>query len=377
MGLACYHVVSGSLEDLSPLMVQEQEIENAFFSCKFDPHGAIVSLFDKRANRELIPEGERANVWQLFQDGPEREAAWNVHDTFEKRQYRFTEPAEIAVLEAGPVRATVRFERTYRDTRIRLDVMLYRSTPRIDFVADVDWQERQTMLKVAFPVNVRSPYATYEVQFGAVQRPTHHNTSWEQQKFEVAAHRWADLSEAGYGVSLMNDSRYGYDVKGDTLRLTLLRGTEYPDPEADRGRHVFSYSLLPHIGDWVQGGTVRRARELNEPMIAVPAQEEADTPVRASKASKACSYIQVDGQGVVVETFKPAEDGEGWILRLYESHGGRDTVHVHFSRPPSRVVACNLVEEPQKEIVVATDGSFRFPIQPFEIKSFRVRFSTV
>ncbi|MBN1581038.1 MAG: alpha-mannosidase [Anaerolineae bacterium] len=376
MGLACFHVEKGRLEDLPLLIVQEQEIENAFFNVKFDADGAIVSLLDKRCNRELIPEGERANVWQLFQDGPEREAAWNVHDTFEKRQYWFTEPVEIAVLEAGPVRAKLRFERTYRDTRIRLDVMLYRGTPRIDFVADVDWQERQTMLKVAFPVAVRAPFATYEIQFGAVQRPTHRNTSWEQQKFEVAAHRWADLSEAGYGVSLMNDSRYGYDVQGDVLRLTLLRGTEYPDPDADRGRHVFAYSLLPHAGDWTQGETVRRARELNEPMVAVATQQESADAARGLKSPKARSYINVQGRGVIVETFKPAEDGDGWILRLYESHGGRDAVHIHFDRPLARVLACNLVEEPQEEMVVGVDGGFRFSIQPFEIKSFRVRFVT-
>jgi alpha-mannosidase len=240
-------------------------------------------------------------------------------------------------------------------------------------VADVDWQERQTMLKVAFPVAVRAPYASYEIQFGTVQRPTHRNTTWEQQKFEVAAHRWADLSEAGYGVSLINDSRYGYDVKDDVLRLTLLRGAEYPDPEADRGRHTFTYSLFPHAGGWTQGETVRRARELNEPMVAVPIQDQSASPDRPAKPSAARSYLEVEGQGVVVETFKPAEDGDGWILRLYESHGGRDAVHVRFDRALARVVACNLVEEPQEEMVVF-DRGFRFALHPFEIKSFRIRF---
>ena len=364
MGLERYRVELGEA-DLSPLVASEQGLENEFFRVELDEAGAIVRLLDKRYNREVIAEGQRANVWQLFQDGPEREAAWNIHDTFDRRQYEFAEPAKITVTERGPVRAIVHVERAYRDTRIGYDIVLYRRTPRVDFVADVDWQERQTLLKVAFPVAVRSSYASYEIQFGATQRPTHRNTSWDQQKFEVAAHRWADLSEAGYGVSLLNDSRYGYDVRDNVLRLTLLRGTEYPDPEADRGRHEFTYSLLPHAGDWSEGETVRRARELNEPMLALSLEGEANSQPTAH------SYLQVEGRGVVVETLKPAEDGHGWILRLYESHGGRNRVRVRFDRPPDRVVACNLIEEPKGEVPVVVD-EFSFPIEPFEIVTFRV-----
>ena len=221
------------------------------------------------------------------------------------------------------------------------------------------------MLKVAFPVTVRSPHATYEIQFGAIQRPTHRNTSWDQQKFEVPAQRWADLSEAGYGVSLLNDSRYGYDVRGNVLRLTLLRGPEYPDPEADRGRHQFTYSLFPHSGDWTQGETVRRAREVNAPMLAVA--------VAAGTQAGEHSYLQVEGPGVVVETLKPAEDGDGWILRLYEAHGGRGTVELGSDRPLARVIACNMVEEAQGEVPVV-DGRASAAIGPFEVQSYRLRF---
>ena len=138
-------------------------------------------------------------------------------------------------------------------------MLLYDQSPRIDFVTRVHWQERQVLLKAAFPVDVRAAEATYEVQFGAITRPTHRNTSWEQEKFEVCGHRWVDLSEAGYGVSLLNDCKYGHDVQGNVLRLTLLRGTERPDPEADRGEHSFTYALLPHLGDW-RDGRYRAAR---------------------------------------------------------------------------------------------------------------------
>jgi alpha-mannosidase len=365
VGWSSYRLEPGEAA-ASLLIASERRLENAFYRLELDEEGAITSLIDKRLDREVIPQGERANVWQLFQDGPEREAAWNIHDTFEKRQYPFIEPARVSVVESGPVRAIVRVERTYRETSIRHDIMLYGRTPRVDFVADVDWQERQTMLKLAFPVAVRSPYATYEIQFGAVQRPTHRNTSWEQAKFEVAAHRWADLSEAGYGVSLLNDGRYGYDVRGNVLRLTALRGPEYPDPEADRGRHTFTYTLLPHLGNWGEGMTVRRARELNEPMVALSLDG------RAAGEPSAHSCLQVVGHaGIVVETLKPAEDRDGWILRLYEAHGGRGTVRVSFDRPLARAVACNLVEEPLGEAPLH-DGELRFVVRPFEIVSYRI-----
>ena len=365
MGWAAFHVVPGAAP-VASVAAWERGLENAFLRIELDEQGAITGLLDKRNGRQVVQPGERANVWQFFQDGPEREAAWNVHDTFENRQYPMTEPARITVIERGPVRAAVRVERQFRNTRICYDIALYAQTPRVDFVADVDWQERQTMLKVAFPVAVRSPQATYEIQFGAIQRPTHRNTSWDQTKFEVPAQRWADLSEAGYGVSLLNDSRYGYDVRGNVLRLTLLRGPEYPDPEADRGQHQFRYALLPHVGDWAQGETVRRARELNEPMLAVPT-------VGGGQVG-AHSYLQVRGPGVVVETLKPAEDGDGWVLRLYEAHGGRGTVDLKSDRALARVVACNMVEEALREVPVA-DGRVSADIGPFEVQSYRLRFA--
>jgi alpha-mannosidase len=366
MGVASFAVEPDEVEK-SALTASEGLLENDFFRVEIDARGEIVRLLDKRAGREVIPAGTCANLWQLFQDGPEREAAWNVHDTFEKRQYPISGEATVHVHESGPVRASLRVERTHRQTRMAFEVILYRRTPRIDFVADVDWQERQTMLKIAFPVAVRSPAATYEVQFGAVQRPTHQNTSWDQQKFEVAAQRWADLSEAGYGVSLLNDSRYGYDVKGNVLRLTALRSPEYPDPEADRGSHCFAYALLPHLGGWEEGETVYRAREFNEPMAALPVASPSGAPLGAH------SYLQVEGRGVVMETLKPAEDGNGWILRLYEATGGRGPIAVRCAHPIASAAACNLVEEPGEAVDVA-GGEIASYIHPYEIKTYRLHF---
>jgi alpha-mannosidase len=300
---------------------------------------------------------------QLFQDGPEVEDAWNVHDTLDKRRYPIEGNATVEVVESGPVRGIVRVTRTHRNTRFEQDIVVYADSARIDFVNRVDWQERQTLLKVAFPLAIRSHHATYEVQYGALARPTHQNTSWDQQKFEIPAQRWADLSEAGYGVSLLNDSRYGYDCKGNVLRLTLLRGTTNPDPEADRGWHEFTYSLLPHLGDWIAGETVKRAFELNVPLRSLPLAVPAGEP---------SSLLSVAGVDVIVDAIKPAENGEGLIVRLYEPHGARGKATVTTSLPFTSVVECNHVEE--GDGVVSHDGNtFTFAIKPFEIRTFRLR----
>jgi len=363
LGMETFVVQPGEPMPLTGVHAWERGLENAMFRVELDDEGQITRFLDKRYGREVIPPGEKGNVWQLFQDGPEREAAWNVHDTFEKRQYPFEEPAAIRVVEEGPVRAALLVERPYRQSRLSWRIALYQRTPRLDFVADVDWAERQTMLKIAFPVLVRSPEASYEIQFGAVQRPTHRNTSWEQAKFEVCAHHWADLSEAGYGVSLLNDSRYGYDIKGNVLRLTALRSPDYPDPQADQGAHHWVYALLPHAGGWQEGDVVARGWELNAPMVALVSA--------GSGAGRAVSYLTAEGAPVVLSALKPAADGRGWIVRLYEPHGGRGVVRLSFMRPPRRVTETNLVEEDRAE-GVCEGRELRVELTPFAIKTFRV-----
>ncbi len=367
LGYAAFRLRPAAAPVEHSLRVSAQEIENRFFRLELDAEGQITRLYDKRCAREVLTPGQVGNRLQLFQDGPERESAWNVHATFEKREYAWEPGATVEVREAGPVRASVRVTRRYRDSVLVQDIILYDRVPRIDFVTVVDWQERQVLLKAAFPVQVRSPRATYEIQFGAVERPTHRNTSWEQEKFEVCAHRWVDLSEPGYGVSLLNDSKYGHDVHGNVLRLTLLRGPEWPDPDADRGRHEFTYSLYPHLGNWDQGETVRRGWELNQPIVCVSAPGK---PALAADWPAARSFLGVEGPAVI-QALKPAEDGQGWVLRLYEPHGSRGLVTVHAPQPLARVQACNHIEEYQADLTPA-DDTFTFPIGPFEVKSFRL-----
>jgi len=363
VGRMDFRIASGSLPAAAPLQVEDRAMENSFFRVEINANGELERVFDKRASREVLPPGRVANVLQLFQDGPEREAAWNVHATFDKREYEWEGTTRVEVKETGPVYASIQVTRTHRQSRVVQEIRLYADLDRIDFATEVDWKERQTLLKAGFPVDVRSTRATYEIQFGAVERPTHRNTSWDRQKFEVAAQRWVDLSEAGYGVSLLNDCKYGHDVRGNMLRISLLRGTDRPDPSADLGLHRFTYSLYPHRDDWRSAGTVEAGWELNVPLTAIAA--------RSTEPPASTSYLEVQGDGVVMETLKPAMDGGGLILRLYESRGGRGPVRVTLKDGADRVEECNLVEENGTRVKLC-DRTFEFFIKPFQIRTFRI-----
>ncbi len=348
----------------APLRVSARRLENRFFRLTLNAVGGIAELYDKLHARQVLAPDAIGNDLQLLQDGPEWEDAWNVHETNDKRHYPFAGRTTVKILERGPVRASLRVTRRHRESTIEQDIVMYADLGRIDFVTRVDWQERHTMLKVAFPLNLRATRATYEVQFGAYERPTHRNTSWDQQKFEVPAQRWADISESGYGVSLLNDSRYGYDAKENVLRLTLLRSTVYPDPDADRGRHEFTYSLLPHAGTWAEAETVRRAWELNAPALACAVEPGAERPPTRS-------FVSLEGAAAIVEALKPAEDGRGVILRIYEPHGARGEVTIRLDWPVRKVCECSLVEDDRADVALAAN-TFRVALAPFQIRAFRV-----
>jgi alpha-mannosidase len=362
-GYGVYQLSSEPCPEASSLEVSATTLQNRYWRIRLNRDGGIVELFDKINRRSVLEAGQVGNDLQLFQDGPECEDAWNLHATVGKKRYPIQGPTTLRVVEKGPLRGCLRVERHHGKTTIRQDIVLYVRQPRIDFVTHVDWKERHTVLKAAFPLALRSTRATYEVQFGAVERPTHRNTPWDQEKFEVPAQRWADISEAGYGVSLLNDCKYGYDALNNVLRLTLLRGTSYPDPIADLGEHDFTYSLLPHAGNWSDSGTVARAWELTTPLGAWPVA--ADTPLTRR------SLVRVEGAAAVVQTLKVAQDGRGLVLRLYEPHGGRGQVRVQLDLPVRAVHSCNLVEEDGPALKLR-DGAFEFDINPFQIRTFRL-----
>jgi alpha-mannosidase len=223
---------------------------------------------------------------------------------------------------------------------------LYDGLDRIDFSTNIDWWEDKTMVKVAFPLTVQDTVATYEIPFGTIQRSTQMRDSWEKAKVEVPAQNWADVSTAGYGVSLLNNSKYGYDIKGNTMRLSLLRSPKWPDPTADRGKHAIAYALLPHAGSWKEANIIRRGYEFNNPLIA------SREPAHKGPFGPAQSFVSLAPANVVLSTVKKAEDGDAWIVQWFEFAGQETNASLTLPGKPKKVVMTNFLEKDGESVPV-------------------------
>ncbi|MFN8483022.1 MAG: glycoside hydrolase family 38 C-terminal domain-containing protein [Anaerolineae bacterium] len=338
-------------------------LENGRLRVELDASGDVHRVYDKQARREVLAPGQAGNVFQAFEDRPLANDAWDIDIFYTDKMWPAEPATSIQVVESGPLRATLEIRRQILHSATTQRVSLTAGSPRLDFDTHIDWRERQTLLKVAFPVDILASHATYDIQFGNIARPTHANTSWDWARFEVCAHKWADLSEGDYGVSLLNDCKYGHDIHDNVLRLTLLKSAISPDPEADQGEHTFRYSLLPHVGDW-RGATVAEGYAVNVEPVVWAGQG-------AAAAATTVSLVAVDRPGVVIETVKAAEDGRGLIVRLYESQRGRGEVTLETALPLAAAERTNLVEDP--EAALAVEGHrVRFPIRPYEIVTLRL-----
>jgi alpha-mannosidase len=341
-------------------------IENARLRVEIDGEGLLASLYDKVAHRQVLAPGLRGNALWLYDDQPAKWDAWDIDEFYADRGHVLREVASVEVVEEGPLRAGIRVRRRFGSSTVSQVVRLAAGSGRLDFETEVDWHERHRLLKTAFPVAVRAAHATYEIQFGAVERPTHANTSWDRARFEVCAHRWADLSEPGYGVALLNDSKYGYHIWGNVMELSLLRSPTSPDPVADQGWHRFTYSLLPHAGDLVSGSVVDAGIDLNVPLevTAVPGGiSQGGRPARFSS-------LRFDRPGVVLSALKPAESGDGLVLRFYEAHGSRGPVGIDLALPVARANRADLLEREGESVdLLSTDAGTHLDIdlRPFEI----------
>lgn len=352
-----------------PAVAQETSegfiLENAYIRARLSRDGHLLSLWDKKARREAVARGARANHFVLFDDRPLNFEAWDVDVYHLEKRDEVAGAHAATVIEAGPLRATVQFEIALSPSSwIRQVVSLDAVAGRLDFATEVEWQERRRFLKVEFPLEVRADEATYEVQYGHLRRPTHYNTSWDLARFEVCGHKWADLSEPGFGVALLSDSKYGFAAQRNVLRLSLLRGPLSPDPLADLGRHNFRYALLPHADDFRQAGVIEEGYRFNVPLLVQPA-------CRAAGQPKAQSFFQVDQPSVVIDAVKKAEDSDSLIVRLYESHGGRCRVKLSSPLPIQFVSRCNLLEE-EEEALEWKDGGVCFDILPFKIVTLKL-----
>ena len=225
------------------------------------------------AERELLPEGKCGNVIMSYEDRPHNFDAWDINHYYTEKTWEIGDAAEMTIEEEGPIRATIRIEHHYLDSVVTQYISFYRDLYQIDIRNEIDWNEKQVLLRCYFPVDVHTDEATYEIQYGNVKRPTHYNTSWDDARFEVCAHKWIDLSEDGYGLSVLNDCKYGYSVDENSIALTMLKSATNPDPTADQEMHEFTYALMPHEGDWRQAQVPGRAYEFNIP-VTVKVQQK-------------------------------------------------------------------------------------------------------
>ncbi len=334
-------------------------LENEFLRVRFDGDGAIASVYDKQAGREtLAGKGNRLAVW--FDDGD----AWDFPMTYRNRAPQYMKLSASEPFVDGPA-AGVRQTYTYGKSTLTQEIRLEADSRRLDFVTHVDWQESGRMLRTSFPTTVQSEVVRCEIQYGSITRPTHANTSWDAAKFEINAHKWIDLSDAGYGVALLNDCKYGHRVHGGEMDLNILRSPSSPDPAADRAEHDCTYSLLPHAGDHVTGGVVRAAYELNVPLRATRT-----TRHRGGFAAPT-SFIEVDTPSVIVEAVKQAEDGEDLIVRLYECHGSTTKARIRLNLPCRSVSLVDMLEENLRKLAGKT-SEVTLEFTPYAIHTLRI-----
>lgn len=332
-------------------------VETPFYTVVMNEAGHITSLVDKEVNREVLAAGARANVIQMFEDKPLAHEAWDVDIFYQEKMREVTDLTRMEVTEVGPLQMVIRLEWKYMNTTIKQDMIFYKEDKRIDFKTWVDFRERKQLMKVAFPVDIRATYATYDVQYGNVQRPTHWNTSWDWARFETVAHKWVDLSERNYGVSLMNDCKYGHDIKDNVIRLTLLKSATHPDTEQDQGEHEFTYSLLPHANSWVDADTEKRAYFLNNPLQVVEGAAKTDS----------YSFLNVDNNFIEVDAIKRSEDGKHLVVRAHEYTGGKQRATFTLGMPVKSWQESDLMERPEGEL--HTNEAITLEFGPYEVKT--------
>lgn len=345
----------------------QKAVENAFFSIDLNEKGQFISIYDKRAARELLPEGKAANVLMSYEDRPHNYDAWDLNNYYTEKSWEIDDVARIEAAECGPVRGCLKITRNYLDSVISQYICIYKDTARIDIKNEIDWREHQIFVKALFPVDIHTSEASFEIQYGNVKRPTHANTSWDFAKFEVCVHKWMDVSEDGYGVSVLNDCKYGCSVRDGVIGISMLKSAISPNPEADKEHHTFTYSIYPHQGSWKEAGTVNQAYLLNNPLeAAVKANEGGTLP-------DVYSFVTCSRENVVVEVVKKAEEEEAVIVRLYEFFNRRTEVSLTFAEDIKTVCECDMLEADLEEL--QPDGKkVSFKMKPFEIKTLKLKF---
>jgi len=367
-GYATYHVVEGAgTGDHPDVTLDGTRLENDHLRVEFNAQGELVSLYDKAAQRECMDAERCSNVFQLFEDMPGTFDAWDIEMHYEDTEFEL-EPGTVAAGEQGPVFASLIVRKQILGSPLVQRVRLAHNARCVEFETYIDWKERHKLLKVRFHTTIRSRHATYDIAFANIERPTTRNNSFEEAKFEVPGHEWMDLSQPEFGLSLLTDSKYGYECRDARMGLSLLKGPMYPDPESDIEMHHFTYALQPHAGTWREAGTIEAAKDLNVLFYVREVKGSLSEPPAER------SFLAVDEPGVSLEAVKRAEDGSGDIvMRLVERLGRNVSMMLPCPGEAKSAHACDLLEQPEKALPVES-GTVRLSLTPYEITTVRFRF---
>ncbi|MBQ7887096.1 MAG: alpha-mannosidase, partial [Clostridia bacterium] len=356
MGATPMDYVFGAAAD-GAMDVDTKYFVTPYFEGEFDQAMRIVSLIDRRCGRQLVKEGQALNRIVCYENRPHNYDAWDINIYYDERSWEVDELVSAQVVESGPVLTKIRCEYRFNQSTIVQHIVFYRDIDRIDFETFVDWKEQHYLLKAHFPADILYNEATYDIQFGNVKRATHKNTTWDAARFEVCAHKWMDVSEAGYGLSLLNDCKYGHSADENSIALTLLKSSTAPNPLADQEEHVFTYSIMPHEGDWRGANTPQMAYRLNVPVTAAAGRRT---------GGALAPFVRVDRENVMIESVKRALREEATVVRLYETFGKRTKARLTLGFEAAQVLKASMMEDRQEEIT-AQDGVVELELRPYEI----------
>ncbi len=368
VGYAVYHIRPGKGKTVfSQVSVSATTLENDFLKVVINKEGEIVSLYCKEAKRECFTAKNKGNVLKLYEDVPGKYEAWDIAPSYTDVEFDIS-GAKIEICEKGPVRSSIKVTRRFFNSKMEQRIVLGKYSRRVEFETYVDWHEQQKLLKTRFFTNVTSRLAAYDIPFGTIERSAYRNNSFDEAKFEVPAHYWMDLSQPDFGISILNNCKYGHEAFDGMMSLTLLRGPLNPDAKSDQEEHLFTYAVYPHAGTWREAGTIQQGLDLNNPADGVMVAKQ-----KKGSLAKQHSFMSIDASNVTLEAVKKADKSNDIIVRVVERQGKQAPVTLAFDKPISAATECNLLEREDKKIDFRKSG-IAFEIKPFEIRTFKIKF---
>lgn len=339
-------------------------MENRYYRITFDESFVMTSIYDKEIKAELLSE-PKGNLLTVYEDKPRIYDNWDIDVYYKYKSWDVVSVDAYSIKELGPGIRQLFIERSILHSKIKQTITFYQNKKRIDFDTYVDWKQHNMLLKVSFPHNINTNYATFEIPYGNLRRETHNNTSWDQAKFEVCGHRWVDVSQYDHGIALLSKYKFGYEAKGKILSLSLVKAGTDPNPDTDIEEHHFTYALYPHEKDWKESDVVQQAYELHYPLNALYRKKQKGD-------WRQTSFIQVFGNSVLLEVIKKSEENHYMVLRLYEYKNGADQVKIITAFTIDEVWECNALEEEQ-EYLPHDKNSFIISFKPYEIKTIKLK----